>query len=99
MSENIDLGGAFVAIVGLVFVGAGLAAAIGVAAKADRRARILRHGLRAEGRCLETYVTVERRVGSDRSEPGRHVRHTIIGFRTADGRGVRTEETSAGRAP
>ncbi|MFD8081885.1 DUF3592 domain-containing protein [Kitasatospora sp. NPDC059722] len=94
MSESGNFIGVFFVIVGLVLAGAGLASAIGVAGGANRRARILQDGVPAEGQCLETFVTVERRVGSDLSDPGRHVRHTIIGFRTADGRDIRIEETS-----
>ncbi|RKT17566.1 uncharacterized protein DUF3592 [Streptomyces sp. 1114.5] len=95
MSDDGNVIGYVFGFIGLLVICGGLALPIAAARKARMRERILAVGLAAEARCLETYVTQERVSGSDSSDRRtRAVRHVIIGFRTADGRDIRFEDSS-----
>lgn len=74
-------------IVGVVLVAASAALGTAVVRGIRLQRRILAHGLTAEARCLETYVTHD----ADRTSSTRHV---ILGFRTQDGADIRIEDTS-----
>ncbi|MCT9088775.1 DUF3592 domain-containing protein [Streptomyces sp. ASQP_92] len=86
-------GGAFGVVfgcVGLLFAGVGTGALVWTVRTVSTYKRTLREGLRAEARCLETYVT--RHHHSDGYTHSR--RHLVVGFRTADGYDVRAKVSS-----
>ncbi len=74
-------------LVGSVFAVAGVGMAVALVRRLAGRRRALAHGLPAEARCLETYTT--------RNGDGPSHRHTILGFRTQDGREVRIDDTTS----
>ncbi|MFD7165768.1 DUF3592 domain-containing protein [Streptomyces violascens] len=87
------VGGAFgvaFGCVGLLFALVGIAMLVGVVRRVSEHRRTLREGLRAQARCLETYVVRTHRSGG----PVHHQRRLIVGFRVGDGRDVRVQVTS-----
>lgn len=74
---------------GVLFAAMGIAVLIYTARKVVERRRILRDGLVAEARCLETFVVHHSSQGHGQSQ-----RRLILGFQTPDGRDVRAEVVS-----
>ncbi|MFI5757162.1 DUF3592 domain-containing protein [Streptomyces sp. NPDC051569] len=90
------IGGAFgvlIGLIGLLFACVGAGLGITLLCRMRWRGRALTHGLAAQARVLDTYVTHSSRIGPD--QPGdTSTRHVILGFRTQDGRDIRIEDTS-----
>ncbi|QMU77532.1 DUF3592 domain-containing protein [Streptacidiphilus sp. PB12-B1b] len=88
MSDGIGAMGAVFSLVGFLFAVLGVVMAVTLLRRAVGRGRALSHGLTAEARCLEAYVT--------RSSDGSSRRRVILGFTTVDGQQIRIEETPRG---
>lgn len=77
----------FFGALGLLIAAFGIGMLVLLVRKGSENRRILREGLVAEARCLETFMVHHR--SSDGA--GRSQRRLILGFRASDGREVRTE--------
>ncbi|MEV7414875.1 DUF3592 domain-containing protein [Streptomyces sp. NPDC089919] len=82
--------GAVFGLVGLLFAAGGATMAVVQVRRVRAIGHTRAHGLTAEARCLETYVTQYR----DSEGHRRTRRHVILGFRTRDGQDVRVEDQS-----
>jgi hypothetical protein len=82
--------GLFFGAFGLLFAAIGIGMLVLMVRKGSENRRILREGLLAEARCLETYVTHHRSAEG----AGRSQRRLILGFRTSEGQDARAEIAS-----
>jgi hypothetical protein len=88
MSDGIGVMATVFSLMGFLFAILGTVLAVALVRRVVNRSRVLSHGLTAEARCLDTYVT--------RDSEGSSRRRVILGFTTVDGQQIRIEEAPRG---